>query len=280
MVTTSLSGCHRLSAAFGLLIAASAGCTFPEKQIAPGERHLVVHAVLDPGTRDQKILLSYTDGAVIGPVTGVPQVSITTPDDVQMFAVPDSQRGVVDTTLRPNGGYRIPLDAYGVTLVPGATYTLHVHMPAGDDATGTTTIPLASGVAVPIAAEPFDRLRDSVRLSWPTISGAESYEILVLRDSTGVRDGLPPIVKYDAFTTRALTFAGTAHSAHSPFDDADMFDRQFQTIVLVSAVDINYYQYYRVLSDPLSAAAPSRLTGALGVFGSVVPIVARRLDVK
>ena len=59
-----------------------------------------------------------------------------------------------------------------------------------------------------------------------------------------------------------------------------MFEPGSQTTVLVSAVDINYYQYYRVLSDPLSAAAPSHLTGALGVFGSVVPIVARRLDVK
>lgn len=277
MVTTNLSGCHRLSAALGLLIAVSAGCTFPEKQIAPGERHLVVHAVLDLGTRDQKILLGYTDGAVIGAQPGVPQVSITTPEGVQMFGIPDSQRFVFDTTLRSNGEYRVPLDAYGVTLVPGATYTLHVHMPAGDDATGTTTIPLASGVSVPIAAEPFDRLRDSVRLSWPTVSGAESYEILVLRDSTRVPYRQPPMVKYDAFTTHALTFSGTAHP---PFDDADMFEPQFQTIVLVSAVDINYYQYYRVLSDPLSGAAPSHLTGALGVFGSVVPIVARRLDVK
>jgi hypothetical protein len=253
------------------------GCTFPEKQIAPGERHLVVHAVLDLGTRDQKILLGYTDGAVIGAQTGVPQVSITTPDGVQMFAVPDSQRGFIDTTLRPNGVYHTPLDAYGVTLVPGATYTLHVHMPAGDDATGTTTIPLASAVAVPIAAEPFDRLRDSLRLIWPTVSGAESYQVLVSRDSTGVPYPQPPIVKYDAFTKRALTFSGTAHPQ---FDDGAMFEPQYRTTVLVSAVDINYYQYYRVLSDPLSAAAPSHLTGAVGVFGSVVPIVARRLDVK
>ena len=193
-----------------------------------------------------------------------------------MFGIPDSQRFVFDTTLRPNGGYRISLDAYGVTLVPGATYTLHVHMPAGDDATGTTTIPQASAVALP-TAEPFDRLRDTLRLSWPAVPGAESYEIQVLRDSTRVPTGSQPIVKYDAFTTRALTFAGTAHPQ---FDDGAMFESRSQTTVLVSAVDINYYQYYRVLSDPLSAAAPSHLTGALGVFGSVVPIVARRLDVK
>ena len=278
MVITNASGRRYLSAGFGLLIVLSIGCTFPEKQIAPGERHLVVHAVLDLGTRDQRIRLGYTDGAVIGAQAGLPQASITTPDGVQMFAVPDSQPGFFgDTILRPNGVYHIPLDAYGVTLVPGATYTLHVHMPAGDDASGTTTIPQASAVAVPIAAEPFDRLRDSVRLSWPPVSGAESYEILVMRDSTLAPYPQSANLKYDAFTTRALTFAGTAHP---PFDDSDMFEPQFQTIVLVSAVDINYYQYYRVLSDPLSGAAPSHLTGALGVFGSVVPIVARRLDVK
>jgi hypothetical protein len=49
---------------------------------------------------------------------------------------------------------------------------------------------------------------------------------------------------------------------------------------MVAAVDTNYYQYYRVPGDPFTPAVPSRLTGGLGVFGSVVPVYAKRFSVR
>jgi len=47
----------------------------------------------------------------------------------------------------------------------------------------------------------------------------------------------------------------------------------------VRVVDENYYEYYRRVTDPLSGAAPSRLTGAAGVFGSVAPVKKRVYNV-
>ena len=50
--------------------------------------------------------------------------------------------------------------------------------------------------------------------------------------------------------------------------------------VMVSAVDANYYDYYRSQSDPFAGAAPSHLTGATGVFGSLAPILVTELHVR
>ena len=48
---------------------------------------------------------------------------------------------------------------------------------------------------------------------------------------------------------------------------------------MVSAVDATFDDCYRVLPDPFTGAAASHLTGAVGVFGSIEPIIVRRLSV-
>jgi hypothetical protein len=50
--------------------------------------------------------------------------------------------------------------------------------------------------------------------------------------------------------------------------------------VTVSAVDVNYYDYYRAQSDPFAGAPPSHLTGAVGVFGAYVPMLGGQLQVR
>jgi hypothetical protein len=50
--------------------------------------------------------------------------------------------------------------------------------------------------------------------------------------------------------------------------------------VWVIAVDVNYYDYYRAQSDPFAGAAPSHLSGAVGVFGSLAPIIFGQIDIR
>jgi hypothetical protein len=49
---------------------------------------------------------------------------------------------------------------------------------------------------------------------------------------------------------------------------------------MVSAVDANYHEYMRIQSDPFAGAPPSRLIGAEGVFGAMVPMLIKSYDVR
>ena len=73
-----------------------------------------------------------------------------------------------------------------------------------------------------------------------------------------------------------MTIAGTART----LDDDPVFASGFRAVVVVSAVDDNYYTYFRTTVDPFAGAPPSKLTGALGVFGSIAPVVIRQYDVR
>ncbi len=51
--------------------------------------------------------------------------------------------------------------------------------------------------------------------------------------------------------------------------------------VVVSAVDRNYYDYHRTRSDPFTpGSVAAGLTGGQGVFGSLVVLTRRTLDVR
>ena len=51
--------------------------------------------------------------------------------------------------------------------------------------------------------------------------------------------------------------------------------------VIVSAVDAAYYRYYRSSSDEFTGATvQGNLTGAQGVFGSLVVVTVRALQVE
>jgi hypothetical protein len=221
---------------------------------------MVVHAVLDPSRNDQSVEVYFTDGAYPSGAFPTTAATITTPDGVVMTA--------------SNG--RISLSTYGVTLTPGGTYTLRVTSSAGHVVTGTTTIPTAAAVSLTPALEPFDHLSDTVRMSAPPVDGAASFELDVNVVVRGGPNGFSDNV-YHTFSNGVVTLAGTARS---PLENEALFVAGGGTVVALCAVDDNYYQYYRVLSDPFAAAAPTHLSGGLGVFGSIVPVVVRRFDVR
>jgi uncharacterized protein DUF4249 len=263
-----------------VLAAPMISCNFIDI-VAPGKQVVIVHAVLDLGAPSQVVIVEYSEVAGASVRIAGAQVSITTSDGIQMAGVPDTATtrhfgvGGPPTTTLDTIDYRVSPSAYGVSLVPGRTYRLHVHTPAGEDVTGTTTIPLAAPVTIDTTKIVFKQLSDTLRFSWSDVVGAAAYE---LRTEYG--GNTPPaccgVPVYVAFTTNPVSLSGTLRNSNGDH----VLPRSGDVAAIVSAVDQNYYEYYRVLSDPFIGAAPSHLTGGMGVFGSLVPIAGRRLAVQ
>jgi hypothetical protein len=150
-------------------------------------------------------------------------------------------------------------------VTPGGTYTLRIQTPAAEEVTGSTTMP--GPVAITLdTTRIFFRRRDTLRLSWPHVPGAASYEVIIRM----------PFGEYRTFADTSFEMAGTALSIAGD----EIFSAGQDAEVLVSAVDANYYDYYRSQSDPFAGAAPSHLSGAVGVFGSIAPIYATQLRIR
>jgi hypothetical protein len=252
-----------------------AACSFPEAPLPPGDRRLVVQSVLDPSRRFQIVDLSHTEGHESrARELDTALVEITTPNGTVLTARQDSAL-MYDGQTQKYGlipRYRIDLQSAGVSLAPGGTYTLRITTRLGDVISGSTTIPSATvGDLTPSAI--FRKLADTLRLTWARVPDAYTNEVQVWHALLGVA---PSELSHQQFVDSSLVLAGTAKS----LDGDEVFLAGVRSTVYVLAVDANYYEYYRLLSDPFTGAAPSRLSGALGVFGSVVPVIRRRLDVR
>jgi hypothetical protein len=241
---------------------------------APSTRsQLVVHAVLDVEAAQQIVLVfrartGTQDTSIVGatndqPVSGA-RVTITGPNGTSMTAV----ETIDDTTFSPTpGSYVFVPSRAGFVLSQGATYSLHVRTPSGEEVSGTTTIPQARLGFTIVPPKTFRRLQDTLRLSWPRASGARSYEVIIRS---------PRSDEYRIFADTSIVVPGTQLTVNGD----PVFPRNRPVEVLVSAVDMNYYDYYRAQSDPFAGAAPSHLVGAVGVFGAVVPLLLTDLQIQ
>jgi len=263
-----------------------AACSLPEKTIAPEQHLIVVHAILDLSTKNQFVMLSHTDDRNSNYVSTVDTgllssvVTVTTPEGIVMTARRDSVYDSYGKRYYPAAALRITPSDFGVTLTPGATYSLRVQTTAGEVVTGTTTVPLATPVAMS-QGDLFHRDIDTLRLTWHGVAGAAAYFI-----------GFDQIIKtgtdtffYSRYSRLAFGPIDFAGHAKADADGADIFGSYcspcaIEMAVLVAAVDSNYYQYYRKPGDPFAPALPSRLTGAIGVFGSMVPIWYKHFTVR
>lgn len=245
-----------------LAVAATAAACVDETSVEPGARSIVVHAVLDASSRDQYIIVQTTNGAVTSqlPVAGA-SVVIVTPDGRNLAAVEEH-----DSTFYPvrsgerlvNSFYHVSLDRYGVSLLSGSTYQLRVTLPDGRVVTGSTTMPGSTPRASLNLPQTLTRAVESLSLAWPRVAGASAYDVSISSTRT----------TYQAFTDTAIVVPGTARTS----DGTDAFIPGIAHVV-VSAVDANYYDYYRRGSDILTGAGPiSHLQGGIGVFGSIVPL--------
>ena len=251
-----------------------AGCRSLEDPAPSQQTRLVVHGILDKQSGDATILVyrARTGLPSAVQVNGIgddepvadAQVSITGPDGVTRDA---GRLGDLSGQCCLPGMYVFWPSLGGFTLTPGGTYALRIRTPAGEQVTGTTVMPGPAQLALD-PPRIFFRLHDTLRLTWPRVPGAASYEVIVRRSHSGD--------VYRAFADTAYTTAGTALTIAGE----EIFPRGEDVDVVVSAVDANYYDYYRSQSDPFAGAAPSHLAGAVGVFGAIVPIFATRLLVR
>jgi hypothetical protein len=131
---------------------------------------------------------------------------------------------------------------------------------AGELLSGETSVP--QGIAATAAEQrQFDRVRDTAFIQWPASPGARSYYVRIetpfgprafFTDSTRVR------------LTGELRNVDLRSLPH-------VFIPGFPQSVTVSAVDSNFYDWYRTHNDPLSGAGlVNRVSGGFGFFGSLV----------
>lgn len=262
----------RTSTRLAVMLAAAAAVTACEQKLPleSGASTIVVHAVLNPSVRDQYVVVQRTtNGAPAAPAVAGATVTITGPDGVAMLATEDRDTSVVNAAAgNPAIGlvYRVSLDIYSDTLRPGGTYSLRIVMPTSEVVTGTTTIPSSTPAAAPADTTPFDPARDTLSLMWGSVAGAQSYEVRV---SSTART-------YALFTDGSIALPGTRLT----LEGAAVFAPGLTNTAVVTAVDRNYYEYYVTNSDPFTGATVAgNLTGAQGVFGSVVILVVKEMRV-
>lgn len=259
----------RLGRIFAFALVASAVSCVDQTPVSPNANALVVHAVLDASTRDQYVIVQTTDGRIISQKAVSGATVVVTPDGLALTA-----DEIHDSTFYPRSSseppvasyYRISLDKYGIALLSGSTYRLHITLPDGREVTGSTTIPGSTPRAILNLPSTFSR-GESLSLAWSRVVGASGYEVSISSSRTS----------YDAFADTSIVLPWTTESTNGSSAFAPGLAHQ----IVVSAVDANYYDYYRRTSDFLTGAGPiTHLTGAVGVFGSIVPLGSGTLMVR
>ena len=258
-------------------------CTFDEHAVAVQSPQVVVHAVLDPGAQEQQVLVERTLSGSVNivrdqrfdsedPVNsggGVPVsgalVAITGPDGrfIAFETLPAGRPPSYET-----GRYVTPSN--GMIVRPGASYVLEVSTPGGTIVRGTTTVPTIGPTGTSGRVDPFNRGRDTVRLTWRSVAGARSY---LLR----VESPFGPFLQFIDSTNVSLGGDLRNYFASSL---ERVFIPGFRQRVSVAAVDSNFFDYYRTRNDPFTGSGIiNHLEGGIGVFGSAVNIGTRTVDV-
>jgi hypothetical protein len=295
--------------ALGTLAAAAAlaGCTFGERDVPVGEDRPVVHAVLNPATLEQAVLVERTltgrvtvsaesisvSGDPIASGGGVPitgaRVFVVAPDGAVATAIESRVIRAGSRTPVGTGVYQFLNSAitetwgaprpvgFGPTnqirVVPGGRYRLRVELPDGRLTTGESLVPggAATRLIDGFEALTFNRDTDTLRVRWDPVPGARTY---ALRIET----------PYGAFfmfnDSNSVALTGELRNLF-----AERLPRAFQAgftqYLYVAAVDTNYFDYYRSTNSPFSGSGIiNRLTGGIGLFGAYTPILSRALHVR
>ena len=248
----------------GFVAVCLAACV-EDTPVTPTAHALVVHATLDAGTRDQWVIVQATDGSFAGQVAVAgATVTMTLPNGATVAAAEEPDSGVAQgigqqPLISPL--YHFALDRLGISLVPGGSYQLRVVVPDGRVVTGRTTIPNAVPVSVGRDTTAFDWRHDTLTADLARVAGAARYETNIAFAGGGSL--------FSMFSDTAVSMPGT----FSVFSLVARSGGGAPARVVISAVDSAYYKYYRRSADPLTGiGTDGNLTGALGVFGSIVVV--------
>jgi hypothetical protein len=266
----------------GLLVSA---CEIEKVAIDRPPTQLALHGMLSATASSQVVLLEHTrNGSVqlIAPPFDVtdPVVSdegIAETGAMMTLQAPSGELYIAseDNTTRVDGKgqgiYRFALP--GSALQRNAPYRLNVLTKAGATLTAETSVPGGTAAEDPPPFGPdvlFDRTRDTMALQWPAVPGARSYFVRVET----------PYGPLSFFTESTFVrFPGTLRNADVT-SLPHVFIPGFPQTVTVSAVDSNYYDWYRTRNDEISGEGlVSRVKGGIGVFGSLVRLRTEQVHV-
>ena len=267
--------CSRLFAV--LLVAAFTGCEFGAHPVAPPSARPIVHAVLNPGAASYAVLVEEMLTGRVDIDTDVPFVEsdpIRTGSGVPINGAQvvifnvfgDSAIGAEEfSTEGGTGVYRFsnafnPASSNSLLITAGATYRLKVTTPAGAVVTGSTTVPEGLDTAAFIFRQ-FNRDNDTLFLDWPHVQGAKTY---LIRVNT-------PRGPYHIFTES--TYIRLPGSLRDFFSERlpSVFVPGFDQTIQVSAIETNFYDYYRSQNNPFTGSGLiNHLEGGTGLFGAIV----------
>jgi hypothetical protein len=165
------------------------------------------------------------------------------------------------------GVYQFALS--GASLVAGGRYQLRVTTRRGEVVTAETIVPVASAVLSGPTVN-FDRARDTLAIAWPAVDQAESYQVRIET----------PFEPWTGFTdSTRISLTGTLRRLGGD-DLGHVFIPGFRQVVTVSAIDANLRDYYRTSNNSFTGSGLiSRVSGGLGVFGSLVTVSRRTVNV-
>ena len=254
------------------LAALCVACEIDRTAIPRTDPRLALHGVLSATAPSQVVLLERTRSGRVQLVAppfdiGDPVVSDEgiAESGAQMTLVwPDGTTSIAreDNTTRGDGKgqgiYRFAIP--GDQLQRSASYKLTVRTTQGEVLTAETSVPEGTP-ATTASLGTFDRSRDTLVLTWPATPGARSYFVRVET----------PLGPRSFFTESTLVrLPGLLRNTQRD-ELPHVFFPGFAQAVTVSAVDSNYYDWYRTHNDELSGEGLiNRVTGGLGVFGSLV----------
>src|SRR5690242_9536713 len=178
------------------------GCRDLEDPTPAAQPRLVVHAVLDASSSTQQVLVARArTGSTTNTTSSLTDDEPVSDATVEVIAPDGGREFAAELAPASPGLYGfIPSLSSPFLVLPGVTYTLHVHTPAGEDVSGTTTIP-SSPPSAPFVVQAFNRNRDTLRLAWHPVPGARSYELVIRSRRTE---------RYRTFTDTSLILPGTA----------------------------------------------------------------------
>jgi hypothetical protein len=255
---------------WGLALILLSACEIEKVAIPRTEPRVAMHAVLSASSQTQVVLLERTRAGLVFPVApfdipdptisdeGIPEsgaiVRLTTPSGQTLFAPEE-----ISIFNQKGGGiYRFALP--GDALERSGTYSLSVQTSKGEILTAETSVPEGVAVAFP-EQRLFDRARDTVDLEWPASPGARSYFVRI-ETPYGPRS-------FFTDSTRVRLTGELRNVELKPLPR--VFIPGFPQAVTVSAVDSNYYDWFRTHNNALSGTGlVNRVSGGLGVFGSLV----------
>lgn len=249
------------------------------------EQRAVVHAVLNPATPVQTIIVERSLRSVTSGDTTRPYEPITNARVVIYGPRDDSAVAAAPTSGDP-GRYRV--SSVTVTdgsagnagpnvlrLRPGERYRLRVETPLGV-VTGATTIPVSTQVDA--ARRTINVDRDTLRFNADAVRNAAGY-LIRIETRFNVEERFRATVDPTLFLPLAQV-KGDPNAVTWAFAFARglMLPGLPQNFVVV-AVDSNYFRYYAAGSDPFGDdTRGNSLTGGVGMFGSVSAIVSKTVD--